>query len=174
MEQIRRSKGQLFLLLCSLIGAGIAIYLTFEHYQLVPLACSNNGLVNCTRVLSSPYSVIPGTSLPITIPGLAWCVVMAALATAGLYAGLQSLWLRLAQFAWSLVGILTVLYLVYIEIVRLHTICAWCTALHVLILVIFLVTLVQLQSQSPAELEAEEEENEVFGTARDAHVPRTR
>src|SRR5436305_12343362 len=163
MEQIRRSKGQLFLLLCSLIGAGIAIYLTFEHYQLVPLACSNNGLVNCTRVLSSPYSVIPGTSLPITIPGLAWCVVMAALATAGLYAGLQSLWLRLAQFAWSLVGILTVLYLVYIEIVRLHTICAWCTALHVLILVIFLVTLVQLQSlpsvSSSSDSELEETEN---------------
>ena len=172
MEQIRRSKGQLFLLLCSLVGAGIAIYLTFEHYQLVPLACSDTGLVNCARVLSSPYSVVPGTSLPITIPGLAWCVVMAALAVASIYTGLQSRWLRLAQFAWSLVGMLTVLYLVYAEIVRLHTICAWCTALHVLVLLIFLVTLVQLQPQSPAELEAEEE-NEVVGAAHDARAPRT-
>jgi uncharacterized membrane protein len=174
MELIRRSKGQLFLLLCSLVGAGIAIYLTFEHYQLVPLACSDNGLVNCSRVLSSTYSVIPGTTLPITIPGLAWCAVMAALAVVGIYAGLQRPWLRIAQFAWTLVGMLTVLYLVYVEIVRLRTICAWCTALHVLILLMFLVTLVQLQPQPPAELEADEEENEVVETAHNSRVPRAR
>ena len=174
MEYLRRSKVQLFLLLSSLAGVGIAIYLTFEHYQLVPLACSDTGLVNCARVLSSPYSVIPGTSLPITIPGLAWCAVMAILAVAGLYAGSRRPWLRLAQFAWALAGMLAVLYLVYAEIVQLHSICAWCTAFHVVILLMFLVTLVQFQSQPPAELEAEEEENEVVGTAPDSHPSRAR
>src|SRR5438132_5871733 len=154
MKAIQRSKAQLFLLICSLVGVGIAIYLTSVHYENVPLVCSDNGLVNCARVLSSPYSVVPGTSLPITIPGLAWCGVMAALAVAGLYTGLQSRWLRLAQFAWSLVGMLTVLYLVYVEIVRLHTICAWCTALHAIILCMFLITLARLQQPV---LEAEPE-----------------
>jgi uncharacterized membrane protein len=48
----------------------------------------------------------------------------------------------------------TVLYLIYIEIVRLHTICAWCTALHVVILCIFLITLARLQQP---ELEPEPE-----------------
>jgi uncharacterized membrane protein len=173
MKLIRGSGSQIFLLLLSLLGASIAVYLTVVHYnEQVPLVCSDTGLVNCARVLSSPYSVVPGTSLPITIPGLAWCVVMAALAVAGIYTGLQSRWFRLAQFAWSLVGMLTVLYLVYAEIVRLHTICAWCTALHVLVLLIFLVTLVQLQPQSHAELEAEEE-NEVVGAAHDVSAPRT-
>ncbi|HLZ80316.1 MAG TPA: hypothetical protein VKP04_01690, partial [Ktedonobacteraceae bacterium] len=33
----------------------------------------------------------------------------------------------------------------YVEIVRLHTIYAWFTVLHVIILVIFLIALVQLQ-----------------------------
>jgi uncharacterized membrane protein len=60
--------------------------------------------------------------------------------------------------------LLAVLYLVYAEIVRLHTICAWCTAFHVIILLMFLITLVQLQSPlstHEAELETEEGEEVV-------------
>jgi uncharacterized membrane protein len=34
---------------------------------------------------------------------------------------------------------LTVLYLVFIEIVRIGAICVWCTAAHILVLGIFLV-----------------------------------
>jgi uncharacterized membrane protein len=72
--------------------------------------------------------------------------------------------IRWAQFIWALSGLLVVLYLVYAEIVRLHTICAWCTALHVLILLMFLITLFQLQSIpseviSSDETEIEETEN---------------
>lgn len=168
MKQLRRSGqgSQVFLLILSLIGVGIAIYLTSVHYENVPLVCSDSGLVNCTRVLSSPYSVIPGTSLPITLPGMCWCVISAALAIFGLISksGLWQRRIRIAQFTWALTGMLTVLYLVYVEIVRLHTICAWCTALHVSILLMFLITLVQIQSLpsdivSSAEYEGEEAEN---------------
>jgi uncharacterized membrane protein len=163
MKQIQRSRSQVLLLALSLLGIAIAIYLTTVHYENIPLVCSESGLVNCTRVLSSPFSVVPGTSLPITIPGLGWCVVSAAFAIAGLFAatGLWQRRIRVAQFAWALAGLLAVLYLVYVEIVRLHTICAWCTALHVLILLMFLITLVQLQSLPSAtvvELEKEHEE----------------
>jgi uncharacterized membrane protein len=147
MEQIRRAKSQFFVLACSLVGAGIAIYLTSVHYELAPLACSESGFVNCAHVLSSPYSVVPGTSIPISVPGLAWNLVMVALAIMGLR--LQAGWLRPAQFAWSLAGMLTVLYLVYVEIVLLHTLCAWCTAMHVLILLMFLVTLARLAPSQP-------------------------
>jgi uncharacterized membrane protein len=166
MRHVQRSKSQVLLLAFSLLGVAIAIYLTTVHYENVPLVCSESGLVNCTRVLSSPYSVVPGTTLPITIPGFVWCVVSAALAIAGLFAttGLWQRRIRLAQFAWALAGLLVVLYLVYVEIVRLHTICAWCTALHMLILLMFLITLVQLQSLPSAstlsaETEIEEAEN---------------
>ena len=163
MRQIQRPKSQMLLLALSLLGVAIAIYLTSVHYENVPLVCSESGLINCTRVLSSPYSVVPGTTLPITIPGLGWCVVSAALAIAGLFVatGLWQRRIRVAQFAWALAGLLVVLYLVYVEIVRLHTICAWCTTLHILILLMFLITLVQLQSlpsASVTELEKEHEE----------------
>jgi uncharacterized membrane protein len=169
MNPFQRSRGQLLLLALSFLGAGISIYLTFVHYENIPLVCSESGLINCAHVLSSPYAVVPGTSLPITIPGLGWCVVSAALAIAGLFAatGLWQRRIRVVQFAWALGGLLVVLYLVYVEIVRLHTICAWCTALHVLILLMFLITLVQLQSlpsASVSELEPEGEEAESMST----------
>ncbi len=159
MKLIQRSGMQVLLLVLSLLSAGVAIYLTLVHYENTPLVCSDSGLVNCARVLSSPFSVVPGTSVPITLPGLGWCAVSVALAIAGLYLGSERRWIRLSQFGWSLVGMLTVLYLVYVEIVRLHTICAWCTAFHLLILLTFLLTLVQLQSQRP-EVEPEPEMDE--------------
>ena len=157
MIQQRRALSQIFLLACSLAGAVIAIYLTAVHYsESVPLFCSGSGVVNCGLVLSSPYAVVPGTSIPISVPGLLWCAVMAALAIVGLRLRAQPRWLRPAQFAWALVGMLTVLYLVYVEIVRLHAICAWCSALHVLILLMFLVTLVRLTSPATEEVEMED------------------
>lgn len=148
MRFLQQSGGKILLLLFSLVGAGIAIYLTTVHYENVPLVCSDNGYVNCARVLSSTYSVIPGTVIPITIPGLVWCVISAALAIVGLrwaVSPLSQRWITIALFAWTLMGMCTVLYLVYVEIVRLHTICAWCTGLHAVILLMFLITLVQLQ-----------------------------
>jgi uncharacterized membrane protein len=166
MKPLQRSRSQVLLLALSFLGAGIAIYLTSVHYENTPLVCSESGIINCAHVLSSSYAVIPGTSLPITIPGLGWCVVSAALAIAGLYAVTRQ-WQRriqVAQFAWALSGLLAVLYLVYVEIVRLRTICAWCTAFHALILLIFLITFVQLQSlpsTSEAERETEDEEEVV-------------
>ena len=143
MKYLQGSGGQVLLLLLSLVGAGIAIYLTGVHYENVPLICSSRGVVDCARVLSSAYSVIPGTTIPITLPGLGWCILSAALAIIGLRLAWRQRWLSAAQLLWSLVGMLTVLYLVYVEIVRLHTICAWCTALHALILLMFLITLIR-------------------------------
>ena len=69
--------------------------------------------------------------------------------------------IHIAQFVWSLVGMLTALYLVYVEIVKLHTICAWCTGMHVIILVMFLITLVQLQQRPDVVVEEEEAETEL-------------
>src|SRR5437016_3163849 len=125
---MRRSTGQMLLFLLSVLGIGIAIYLTAEHYQTVPLICSNTGVIDCARVLSSRYSVVPGTTIPITIPGLLWCVVSAALAFAAWRVFPQKQSLLVAECLWMALGLISVLYLVYVEIVLLGTICAWCTA----------------------------------------------
>ena len=164
MIQTWRSRGQIALLVLSLLGSGIAIYLTAVHYQNVPLICSTSGFIDCARVLSSSYSVVPGTTIPITIPGLFWCAVSAALAITGWRLGAYRRSVRLAEFAWTSLGLLTVFYLIYVEIVRLHTICLWCTILHALIFVMFLITIWHLQApeQEPAfEEEFERKEAKV-------------
>jgi uncharacterized membrane protein len=72
-------------------------------------------------------------------------------------------WLRAAQFVWTLLGMLTVLYLVYVEVVLLRNLCAWCTVLHVLILLMFLLAVVRLPGRFSTD-EDEWEEGEEEGT----------
>lgn len=161
MRQFLRSWASLLLIGLALIGIGISIYLTSVHYENVPLVCSHSGLIDCARVLASAYSVVPGTTIPISVPGLAWCVVAGALAFSVWKFGEDYYWTRVAQFVWTLIGMVTVLYLVYVEIVKLRTICAWCTGLHVIILVMLIVAILQLQRyEDDYEFEDEEVDND--------------
>jgi len=146
MNLLRRSGPQLALLILGMLGVADAIYLTLAHYDdQVPLVCSDSGFVNCSRVITSQYSYVPGTSLPITWPGLGWCLAVVALALLGIFLGTERRWLRVTQFVWAALGLLTVFYLLYAEIVKLDNLCAWCTVLHALIVIIFLITLTQLR-----------------------------
>ncbi len=135
MSVFRRAGVQIALLVLAVLGIADAIYLTLAHYDSqVTLVCSDSGFVNCGRVITSIYSYVPGTALPISLPGLGWCLVLAALAIAGIWLGDERRWLRIAQFVWTLLGMCTVFYLVYVEFILLRNLCAWCTVLHGLIL----------------------------------------
>jgi uncharacterized membrane protein len=129
---------QLAALAASVAGLGISIYLTVVHYSSIPLACPSTGQVNCLEVLSSAYAVLWISFIPTSAAGIVWFAVSGLLA-AGRLAGRDGL--AMAQFAWSALGLLTVLVLVYIEIVLLGAICLWCTTAHVLVLLIFLISL---------------------------------
>lgn len=162
MITARRSVGQLVLLIASIVGVAIAVYLILVHYdqQNVPLVCSTRGFVDCENVLNSPYSVVPGTPIPISIPGLLWFLVAAGLSFYSWNWRVSDRWLLLAEVIWGALGILTALYLVYVELVRLHTLCAWCTALHVLILAMFITAIFQLQHSGTEEEWEEDDEVE--------------
>lgn len=150
---IRRAPAQVAIAAMSLVGIGIATYLTFEHYHTGILACNVNSVINCSSVLTSPYSVVPGTQLPITFPGMVWFLVMGGLAVFAL----SVTWRNVAaqknlltmQRVWGGLGILSILYLIYAEIVKIHRLCEWCTGVHILILAIFL-TLVSIPAAAPA------------------------
>ena len=129
---------QLLALAASVAGLGVSIYLTVVHYSSIPLACPATGTINCEEVLSSAYSVLGISSIPTSAAGIVWFALSALLA-AGRLAGRDRL--ATAQFAWSAAGLLTVLVLVYIEIVQLGAICIWCTTAHLLVLLIFLISL---------------------------------
>lgn len=134
------SRLQLVGLVAGLAGLVVSSYLTVLHYAGVVPGCPVTGPINCDAVLSSSYALIAGTSIPTSAAGIVWFAVSAAI------------WLRPVgriQLAWSGLGLLTVLYLVFVEIVRIGAICLWCTAAHVLVVVIFLlaVTIWNLERQ---------------------------
>ncbi len=119
------------------IGLLIAAYLTVLHYSTaVPLVCSQSGLVNCERVITSPQSVWLGA--PVAGVGFAWFVVT-------LYWWLRSgpgapPWLAGVRLGWAALGAVTVVYLVYVELVELRHLCLWCTGLHVIILALLVLS----------------------------------
>jgi len=114
----------------SVAGVAISIYLTLLHNAGVTPACVTSGPVNCEAVLASRYAVILGTSVPTSALGIAWFAGSAAIWT------LPRGWI---QLAWSAAGLLTVLGLVFIEIVLVGAICLWCTAAHVLVVGLVLI-----------------------------------
>ena len=121
---------QVAAVLASVGGIVVSVYLTILHYAGFVPACPISGPINCEVVLSSPYAVIAGTSIPTSVAGIAWFAVSAVL------------WLRpfgRVQLAWSAIGLLAVIYLVFIEIVRLGAICLWCSATHILVLALLLI-----------------------------------
>ena len=161
MLYLRRFGGQIALLALAVIGIAISIYLTAVHYSNAPLICSSSGVVNCERVITSIYSYVPLTTLPISVAGLLWFVVFGALALAGwLIQSRQRLFL-LGEVVWAAVGMLTVFYLLYVEFVRLHAICVWCTSLHVIIFIMLLLSVILLQQRSSEDEEWADEDEEV-------------
>ena len=126
--------------IASLAGLSISVYLTAVHYTGVPLACTTSGAINCELVLSSPYSVIAGSGLPTSAAGIVWFAGSAALATL-IWAGRGAPLASRLQLAWSGLGLLTVIGLLFIEIVVLGAICIWCTAAHSLVVAIFVMVL---------------------------------
>ena len=160
---VRRAPDLAALVAIAVLGFGISVYLTTVHYTKVALVCTTGGIVNCAAVTSSAYSVIPGTQIPITIPGMLWFAVSGALAIVALVAlqrgEAEPERLRLAHAIWGGLGLVFALYLVYAEIVKLHQICEWCTAVHLLTLLTFLVALYRFQqAQTAVGMEMDEDE----------------
>ena len=123
----------------SLAAVAVASYLTVTHYSdPAALACPDTGVVNCTLVTTSSWSVILG--VPVAVLGLVWSAVMTGLTVPWAWRS-GSVWLRRARIAVAGLGAAMVLYLVYVELFRIGAICLWCTAVHVLAVCLFGVVL---------------------------------
>ena len=120
----------------SLAGLGVSVYLTVAHYTSSSiLACSDNGLVNCAAVTTSPESMVFGV-FPVAVLGLAFYFFMAAATSPWAW---RATWppLSWARFGSVIVGMLFVLYLIYTELFTLDAICLWCTSVHVITFLLF-------------------------------------
>ena len=136
----------------SLIGLGIAIYLTIEHFTgSKSLVCSATSHVDCLKVTTSSQSEIFG-HIPVAVTGLAYFVVMTALVSPWAWRATSPLfgWLRLAG---AVSGVGMVAYLVFVEAAQLKAICLWCTGVHIVTFLLFLTILAAflLRPLDPAE-----------------------
>ena len=136
----------------SVAGLGVAGYLTYEHFSSSStLACSDNGVVNCLKVTTSSYSAVAG--VPVAVLGLVFFAVMLGLQLPPMWRRPERA-IRLGRLAWAVVGLCTVLYLLYAELFAIDAICLWCTSVHVLTLVLFGTT-VYATSTYPAPVAGE-------------------
>ena len=123
----------------SLVAVAVASYLTVTHYtDPTALACPDTGIVNCTLVTTSSWSVVAG--VPLAVLGLGWALVMAGLCLPWAWRSPER-WVDDARLVVSAAGAGTVVYLVYVELFRLGAICLWCTAIHVTAVCLFGVVL---------------------------------
>jgi uncharacterized membrane protein len=143
------------LIAIAVAGLAIAAYLTATHADAVPLVCTTGSVIDCASVTHSAYSVIPGTSIPISIPGMVWFVVSLLISVTAVLAVRTQRpepgWLRPFHLVWAALALIVVLYLVYVEIVVLHRICEWCTVVHLLVLATFVFTLRRLQQSGAGQ-----------------------
>jgi len=122
-------------LVLSLLALAIASYLTVTHYtDPKALACPDTGIVNCTLVTTSSWSVVLG--VPLAVLGLVWAIVMTGLTIPWAWHS-KPRWVDGARLVVSGAGAVMVLYLVYVELFRIGAVCLWCTALHVTAVCLF-------------------------------------
>ena len=129
---------QITTLVLALAGLGVSIYLTIAHFTESSLAgCSESGLVNCTKVTTSPESYVFG--IPVAVLGLAFFVFAVAIMSPWAWQSARRE-IHLARLASMVVGIGFVLYLIYAELFTIGSICLYCTSVHAITFVLFVLT----------------------------------
>lgn len=141
-------------LLLTVFSLGVSIYLTYEHYQgNTSLACIG-GSAACAKVLTSPESVIFG--LPVSLYGLIFFVAITPLMLPAAWRRGDPL-IRYGRLAAMTVGLGFILYLIYVELFVLGTICPWCTSVHIALVLLFAVTAIGTALSFPLDEEPTDE-----------------
>jgi uncharacterized membrane protein len=129
---------QITTFLLALAGLGVSIYLTIAHFTDSALAgCSESGLVNCTRVTTSPQSYVFG--IPVAVLGLAFYVFVVAIMSPWAWQARRRE-VHMLRIAAMVAGIGFVLYLIYAELIVIGSICLYCTSVHAITFVLFVLT----------------------------------
>ncbi len=131
---------QLTTLLVALAGLGVSIYLTIAHFTESTLAGCNEtgGLVNCTKVTTSPQSYVFG--IPVAVLGLAFYLFMVAIMSPWAWRATRRE-VHLVRIAALIAGMGFVLYLLYAELFIIGSICLYCTSVHGLTFILFVLTM---------------------------------
>jgi uncharacterized membrane protein len=119
----------------TVIGLGVATYLTYIHYAGIKPLCGKGG-GSCEIVQTSQYSKLAG--VPVALIGLIGYVVILASLLAP--EGEQS---RFATVAFTLAGFGFSAYLTYREIFSIHHLCEWCLSSAVIVTILMVLATVR-------------------------------
>ena len=121
-------------------GLALSIYLTYVHYaEPRSLSCPDTGVINCTKVTTSPESVL-FSFLPVALAGALYFLVMTVLVTPPAWRSRLPA-LTVARMVGGIGGVAMVCYLIYVEAVVVHALCLYCTVVHVIAFALFIAVL---------------------------------
>ena len=109
----------------TLVGVGVATYLTIIHYAGINPLCGRNG-GGCEIVQTSAYSKLVG--VPVALIGLIGYVAILASLLAP-----ENETSRFATVAFTVIGFGFSAYLTYRELFSIHHICEWCVSSAVIV-----------------------------------------
>jgi uncharacterized membrane protein len=111
----------------TVIGLGVASYLTYVHYAGIKPVCTAGG--SCAKVQSSIYSELAG--VPVALIGLIGYVTILASLLAP-----ENETTRFATATFTVIGFGFSAYLTYRELFSIHAICEWCASSAVIMTVL--------------------------------------
>jgi uncharacterized membrane protein len=120
------------MIVLTVIGIGIASYVTYVHYAGIKPACTAGE--SCTKVQASIYSELAG--VPVALMGLIGYVAILAtlLAPETEATRLATLGLTFGGFGFSA-------YLTYRELFSIHAICEWCVTSAIVMTILMLLSM---------------------------------
>ena len=126
----------------SAVGLADALYLLWVHATASAIACP---IGSCDVVNSSPYAQVGGVPVAgIGVGGYLVLLVLGTMAWRAEDAAERRRWLRWV-FGGSLAGVLSAIYLTYLELFVIHAICFWCVVSAIAITLICLISALALR-----------------------------
>lgn len=123
------------LLILAIAGTADSVYLTFVHYGSIIPPCPAHGIfIDCGKVLGSKYSVVLG--IPLALFGVIHYSILASVILSAIITK-KKLW-RLLTVIQTSIGVLVSIYLMYLQLVVIGSICLYCTLSAMISLTLFI------------------------------------
>jgi uncharacterized membrane protein len=122
----------------SVIGLGVAIYLTFIETTNAKAVCGPVG--DCNAVQASPFAKLFGV-LPVGLLGaVGYIGILAAWFLARTGRGRLARLAPVVIFGMALFGVLFSIYLTYLELYVIHAVCIWCLSSAVIMALVLILS----------------------------------
>jgi uncharacterized membrane protein len=122
------------MLVLTVIGLGVAIYLTYVHYSGTKPACTAGA--SCLKVQTSQWSKLGG--VPVALIGLiGYIAILASMLAPDREES------RLTTLGLTLIGFLFSGYLTYRELFSIHAICEWCASSAVILTILLVCAVIR-------------------------------